>query len=174
MKDLMIDIETLGTTKDAVVTQIGAVFFDRYTGKLGDQLLLNIQIQDCLDKGLKVDAGALKFWFDQTGRSFLKNPIELQTSLDYLRKFYKKGEKNTLVWAHATFDFPILANAYEVIEQGFVFPYKNLRDIRTLVDLSKLDHRKGKSGDPKTHDALEDCIYQVKYCTEAFKKIYGH
>lgn len=169
MNDLMVDIETLGTTKDAVITQIGAVFFDRYTGKMGKELLVNIQIQDCLDWGLKVDAGALKFWFEQSGRSFLENPVPLQTALDALRKLYKE-EKGAAVWAHATFDFPILATAYDKIKQGFAFPYKNLRDIRTLVDLAKLDYVKGK-GDPKTHNALDDCKYQVKYCTEAFNSI---
>ena len=170
MNDLMVDIETLGTIKDAVITQIGAAFFDRHTGKIGKELLINIQIQDCLDMGLKVDAGSLKFWFEQSGRSFLNNPVPLQTALDTLRRFYKE-EKGALVWAHATFDFPILANAYTAVKQGFAFPYKNLRDIRTLVDLSKFEYIKGK-GDPKTHNALEDCRYQVKYCTEAFKKLY--
>lgn len=165
----MLDIETLGTIKDAVITQIGAAFFDRHTGQIGNKLLVNIQIQDCLNKGLKVDAGAIEFWLEQSGRSFLENPVPLQIALDSLRKLYKE-EKNSLVWAHATFDFPILANAYEVIKQGFVFPYKNLRDIRTLVDLAKLDYKKG-NGDEKTHNALEDCYYQIKYCTQAFNSL---
>ena len=101
----------------------------------------------------------------------LSNQTDLQAALDALRKFYKE-EKDTLVWAHATFDFPILANAYNAIKQGFAFPYRNLRDIRTLIDLSKLDYKKGKAGDLKTHNALEDCRFQVIYCTEAFKKLY--
>jgi len=173
MNDLMVDIETLGTKSNSVITQIGAVFFDRYTGKTGEELSINIQIQDCLDKGLQVDAGAIKFWLGQTGRSFLKEPVALQTALDSLRKHYKL-HKDVLVWAHATFDFPILANAYEVIKQGFAFLYKNLRDIRTLVDLAKLDYKKFKEDgakDPKTHNALSDCLYQVKYCVEAFNKL---
>jgi exodeoxyribonuclease VIII len=173
MNDLMIDIETLGTKSNSVITQIGAVFFDRNTGKTGEELSVNIQIQDCLDKDLQVDGGAIKFWLEQSGRSFLKNPVTLQAALDSLRKHYKL-HKDVLVWAHATFDFPILANAYDVIKQGFAFPYRNLRDIRTLVDLAKLDYKKLKENegvDPKTHDALSDCIYQVKYCTEAFNKL---
>jgi hypothetical protein len=40
------------------------------------------------------------------------------------------------------------------------------------MDLSNLDYKKGVVGDPKTHGALEDCKFQVKYCMEAFKKIY--
>lgn len=32
MKDVMIDIETLGTSQNSVMVQIAGVYFDRYTG----------------------------------------------------------------------------------------------------------------------------------------------
>jgi len=171
MKDIMVDIETLGTANNSVVTQIGAIYFNRYTGELGKELLVNIQIQDCLNKGLQVDAGSIKFWFEQPERSFLDRPTTLMDALQQLRDFHNIDNK-ALVWAHSTFDFPILHNAYRKVGQGFCFPYRNLRDIRTLVDLSGIKYKKGSSGDPKTHNALDDCKHQVKYCTEAFNKIY--
>ena len=165
MNDIMLDLESLSTKSYSVIVQVGAVYFDRYTGELGKELCVNINIQDCLNHGLKVDGGALKFWFEHENRSWLKDPVNLSKALQMIRDFYNK---KALVWSHATFDFPLLADAYEVLGQGFPFHYRNLRDIRTLVDLSKRPYKKDKEGDPKTHDGLDDCKYQVKYCVECF------
>ncbi|MEA1917817.1 MAG: 3'-5' exonuclease [Campylobacterota bacterium] len=161
-------IKTLATDTYAVVTQIGACYFDRNTGEIGDELLVNIQIQDCLNHGLRVDAGAIKFWFEQSRQTFLENPVPLTKAAQQLREFYKK---EVLVWAHATFDFPRLAEAYEKIGQGFCFPYRKLRDIRTLVDLSNVPYKKIPKDESQTHDALYDCKFQVKYCYECFKEL---
>jgi len=167
MKDIMIDVETLGTAPGSVVTQIGAVYFDRDTGELGSEMLVNLNIDDCLNAGLVVDGGSLKFWFDQPreNASFTKNAVPLTKGLQTLRDFY---DGKALVWSHATFDFPILHSAYRAIGQKLCFPYRNLRDIRTLVDLSNRPFTKDKDGDPKNHNGLDDCKYQVKYCVECF------
>ena len=51
MNDLMLDIETLGTTYNAVVVQVGAIYFDRLTGDIDAGICLNISIDDCLKHG---------------------------------------------------------------------------------------------------------------------------
>ncbi len=55
MKDLMLDIETLDVKTTAVITQLGACYFDRYTGKIGRTFLQNISVGSCLMYGLTVD-----------------------------------------------------------------------------------------------------------------------
>lgn len=170
----MVDIETLGTSYNSVIVQIGAVYFDRYTGLLdGDtktQFSVNIQIQDCLNKGLKIDAGALKFWFEQGAdkMSWLKEPVSLEKALAYFRDFSCKAEN---VWSHASFDMPIIANAYQSIGQRLPFPYKAIRDIRTLVSLADIPFDKDAHKIGKTHTGLEDAIYQVSYCVKCFNKL---
>ena len=169
MNDIMLDIETLGTGNNSIVIQIGAVYFNRDAGELGKELSVNITLQSCFDVGLKADSGSLKFWFNQPQPySWLNSPIDLNKALQLLREFY---DKKALVWSHSTFDFPRLAEAYTAIGQGFALPYRNLRDIRTLVDLSGIEYKKDVKGDPKNHDALDDCKYQVKYCVKAFDKL---
>jgi hypothetical protein len=171
MKDLMIDIECLGKKYNSVITQVGLVYFDRYTGQLGKELSVNINIQDCLNNGLIIDGDTLKFWFEQTklrSPSWLDNCLLLTKALQLIRDFYIK---DTLVWAHATFDFPILGAAYNSINQRLPFPYRKLRDIRTLTDLSGIIYKKQEGIDPKIHDGLDDCKYQVKYCVECFNKL---
>jgi len=166
MNNIMIDIETLGTSNNALITQVGACYFDRQTGIIGDKFSMNVQIQDGLNNGFEVDAGAIKFWLEHTP-TFLKEAVPVKEMLGKLREFISK---KTLIWSHATFDAVILKNAYRRFKEKTPFSFRNVRDIRTLVDLAHIKYKK-KEGDDKSHDALEDCIYQVKYCCECFKKL---
>lgn len=166
-KDLMVDIETLGIEFNSVITQIGACYFNLETGEIYEKFLVNISIQDCLNHGLIVNGDAIKFWLNQLNRSFLESPVELSKALQMFRDFCKINKK-AHIWSHSTFDITIITNAYRAIKQGIPFSYKNICDIRTLVYLANNKKEKTKKGDEKTHNGLEDCIYQVKYCSEAF------
>lgn len=156
----MVDIETLGTKTGSVITQIGAVYFNRSTGELGEEMLVNVSIDDCLKNGLRVDGGAIKFWFEQPHKDFLKAPVGLSKALQLLRDFYKR---DTITWSHATFDMTQIAEAYYKLGQNCPIPYRKMRDIRTLVDLANIEYNKPKNVN-KTHNALDDCKYQVAYC----------
>ena len=169
--NLMIDIETLATTYNAVVTQIGAIFFDRSKGLVIDEgICLNISIDDCLQHGLVVDSGALKFWYENTP-TWLDNPLQIGKAVQLLNEYCKGA---TAIWSHATFDMPILANlCYSIGQKKLPFSFRNCRDIRTLVDLSNLKIDKSIPKVGKTHNALDDCKFQVNYCVEAFKALNG-
>lgn len=178
MNDLMLDLETLGTGTNSVITQIGLVMFNRLSGEIGNKLLVNISIDSCLKKGLTVSGSTITFWLMQSGRSFLDKPITLDAALNQVKSFYQResmlGKNDIFTWCHATFDAPILSNAFEKCEIKSPFPYRNFRDIRTLTDLTKLDIKKtfeNKEGPQKTHDALDDCIFQIKYCSECFQTL---
>ncbi len=166
--DIMLDLETLGTRHDSVITQIGACYFDRHTAKIGKTLLVNVEINSSLERGMTVTGGAIKFWVERgENATFLEKPERITLALAKVSDFMKK-KKKAIIWCHSTFDAIILANAYYAIGQGLPYSYRAIRDIRTLVDLSGVKREKS-AGDPKTHDALEDCIYQVGYCCECFK-----
>ena len=173
----MLDIECLSNGNCASIVQIGACFFDRYTGSVNplEVFSVNINIQSCIDAGLQVDGDTIKWWMDQVIKrgepSWLKDPVPVETALGKFREFYYKINKSALVWSHATFDVVILSNAYRTIGQKTPYLYRNCRDIRTLVDLSGVHTKKEGEGDPKNHNALDDCIYQVKYCVECFNKL---
>jgi len=175
MKDLMLDIETLGTGTRSLITQVGACYFDRYTGEIGDKFCENIIIQDSLDNGFEVRGDTIKFWLEQDKeiiQKMIKNALPVTKVLGHFREFYIK---DTIAWAHATFDFPILTNAYHLMKMKQPIPYKLMRDIRTLVDLSGGNKRcicaENQDEVRKNHNALDDCIFQVKYCVEAFNKL---
>ena len=171
MKDIMVDIETLGTNNDSVVTQIGACYFDRNNGDIGDKLSVNVEINSCLERGLTITGGSIKFWLERKEQAtFLSKPTPLPKALSLFTQFVNK---EAIIWSHATFDPVILASAYKAIGQGIPYSYRKLRDIRTLVYLAKIEYKKkeGKEEDPKSHDALGDCLYKVEYCVKCFNKL---
>jgi len=171
MKDIMVDIETIGTRNDSVITQIGACYFDRNNGDVGDEFIMNVEMSSCIEAGLTVTSGSLKFWFDNKRNiTWLREPVRLSLALQKFGDFINK-KKNCLLWSHATFDMIVLASGYRAIKQGIPWSYRNVRDIRTLVDLSGVKYKKKEGEDEKTHDALEDCHYQVIYCTKCFQAL---
>lgn len=165
MKDLMLDLETLGTDYESVITQIGACYFDRYSGEVGEQFKANINIEDCLRYGLKVDEGAIRFWFNQKNKSFLENTVPLKWALEEYRAFSKKAK---YVWSHATFDFSMLLSVCAKLGIRPVNHYVTTRDIRTLVELADTT-KDDDTPHEDAHDALADCLFQVQYCVKAFK-----
>jgi len=169
MDNLMVDIESLGTKLNSVITQIGACYFSK-EGEIGDKFLVNIDIQTCLDLGLEIQKRTLLWWLERVHLiTWTKETLGLSKALFKFREFCQKNKK-AKVWCHATFDIPLLENAYEKLGQRLPFSYKLVRDIRTLVDLSRIKREKGKE-DPKTHNALDDCIYQVNYVVNCLKKV---
>ena len=169
MKDLMIDLETLGTSNNALITQIGACFFDRKTGEIGKQFLINIDIQSGIDAGFTIDGGALAFWFDQPRESatFLNAPVSVDVAAHRFFSFAKNAKH---VWSHATFDFCLISNFYNRMKMQMPFHYSSTKDIRTLVELAGFT-REDDAIRSDAHDALKDCIYQVGYCVKAINKL---
>jgi len=164
MDNIMLDLETLGT----VITQIGAVYFD-WTGKTGETFLVNVNIKSCLDRGLEIRYKELKFWLENRDRiTWNKNTIPLTKALEELTTFCKINKK-AHVWSHY-YDIERLENACQKLGQKLPFQHTRWKDIRTLVFLAGLEkEKKENNGDPKTHNALDDCLYQVSYCCKAYR-----
>lgn len=169
MKDVMIDIETMGTRSTSMIVQIGACYFDRETGEIGKTFKINI---NPLDDKLTVDWHTIKWWLIQSEEA--RNSIidesfhDTYSALTELQDFLNIEAK--YIWSHATFDIPILLNAFHVYNLKFPLHYTKMRDIRTLMDIA--NHKGNKQARVGTHhDALDDCEFQVKYCVEAMNKL---
>jgi len=166
MNNIMLDIETLGT----VITQIGAVYFN-WTGETGKTFLVNVNIKSCLDKDLKIRYKELKFWLEIKNKiTWNKNTIPLTKAMAELTAFCSINKKSC-VWSHY-YDLEILDIACQKLGQKLPFHYSRWKDIRTLVFLAGYKREKGDV-DPKTHNALDDCLYQVKYCCKAYSLLVG-
>jgi exodeoxyribonuclease VIII len=168
MQDLMVDIECMGKVPDAVIVQIGACYFDRYTGEVGKTFSGNISL---LNTSGQFDGSTVLWWLEQSKKgnalSFLNNTETEEYVLSTFRYFANDAKR---IWSHATFDFVLLQNALRRLSIPLL-PYRSARDIRTLVDLAGNTNIRRTEG--KSHDGLEDCLYQVKYCVECFNKLKG-
>jgi len=168
MKDVMIDIETLGTRSTSMIVQIGACYFDRKTGKIGPKFRQNIS--SGFDDRFTIDASTISWWLSQSDEaraSIAKDGKDLTTILTNLRDWLGEAK---FVWSHATFDIPILLNAFEKCDLHFPIHYTKMRDIRTLMDIANIDTKSLKR-EGTHHDALADCEYQVAYCTKALDSL---
>lgn len=171
MKDLMIDLETLGTTPNAVIIQFGGVFFDRYTGELFNELKLNIDAESSVNHGFEMDAATVEWWMRQD-KAAIENVLaetryNVMTAIQLIKEFIRPAEN---IWSHATFDFVILQNHF--IKDGTKLNYFAARDIRTLEDLAYGVNRPLKSAGIR-HTAIDDCKYQIAYCVKCFNKLKG-
>ena len=169
--DIMLDLETFGHTPDSVIVQIGACYFNRNTGFIGDQILMNVDAVDGIDHGMKITAETMYWWLQQ--RLDARNSIisgdkfSLQRALMEFDEFVKEGAN---IWSHSTFDMVILMENYRNLGIKPKFDYRNSCDIRTLVNLANIDVDSYDDVGIK-HNALSDCLFQVKYVVDGLRKL---
>lgn len=172
MKDVMIDLETLGTRYDAMIISIGACYFNRDTGEIGQDFSVNINPQSLRDQ-FSIDYDTLKWWFKQSESArvlSMDNPVDLKVALLGLYDFLNRD--GITLWSHATFDMPILMHAFDVVGFNCPVPFRNMRDIRTLMDIAQYRSDTPRQG--VHHHALDDARYQAQYVSEAFRKLASH
>lgn len=167
----MIDLETFSTKHNAAIIQIGACYFDRTTGEIGKTFKVNISPKDSVVFGADIDPDTVTWWMKQSDaarESVLKESgVSLKDALDSFNIFLQ-GTQN--VWSHATFDFPIIMNNFIMAGIAPKINFRMARDIRTLTNLANLPHTESKRSGIH-HDALDDCLFQVKYCVECLNSL---
>lgn len=167
----MIDIETMGTGNNPVMIQIAGIFFDRNTGEMGKEFCANISEESCKEHGFVTTQSTIDWWATQDQAILEAIRTDARDVLFVMHDFFDfyKSQKNVKIWSHATFDFVIVQTYLQQLKQSYM-QHKNARDIRTLVDLSGID-LKTYDWNQKTHNALDDCRFQIKYCVDALNKI---
>lgn len=182
--DVMVDIETLGTGKDATIFQISAVAFDIKTGEIMHEFN---KIADIANSGsLNVDGRTLSWWL-KTNPQLLSDLIHQGEgsvgSLLMKFKWFIEGLdtdiKNVYLWGNGIlFDNAMLQHQLEnhpaltYTDNGNKYPihYRNDRDVRTIVELASIksgltiDELKEKFKDESLieHDAYDDVLYQIQ------------
>ncbi len=175
MKDVMIDFETFGNGQNACVVQVGACYFDRNTGEIGEKFKMNVNAEDATKNGAQIDAPTVYWWLQQSTeavRSILTG--ESSPEREVFEKFNDFLKKADAIWSHATFDYVILMNVLRRLGIKPKFSYRSARDIRTLVDLADVNTKAPRPESAGVaHDGLDDAIYQVSYCVTAMNKLRG-
>ena len=169
-KHLMIDMETMAVSPNAVILSLGAVHFDPYSSDIMDEIYFKIDLDDQDKLGREIDPNTLDWWskqdpeimeeaFSQTGR------LPLATAID---QFHKFAWGCSAFWSHgATFDLVIIENIYRQLGRPLPWQYWQLRDTRTLFDLGQ-DPEMPKDA---KHDALADAIRQAVGVQNIYRKL---
>lgn len=173
MTDVMVDIESFGNGKNACIVQVGAIYFDRQTGELGESYAANIDARTAVSSGAELDADTVYWWLSQGAdaiKSITAQPLQdIRVVMNQLNGFLCDAKA---IWSHATFDFVVLTETYRRLEIKPRFHYRACRDIRTLVDMAGVS-TKSFVREGIHHSALDDCKYQITYCVEALKRLSG-
>lgn len=173
MKDLMTDLETLGTVPGCSILSIGAVFFDH--NGLGEEFYMVASRKSCKKLKLHEDPGTLKWWEGQSeeARKVLtaagaKDAPPLDYVLSKFNEFVKARCPGVKVWGcGADFDNAILQVAYRAAGMHPAWAFTNNRCYRTL---------KGFSSDLKIvregtyHNALSDAQNQARHAIQVLQR----
>jgi hypothetical protein len=169
MKNIMLDLETLGQNSFAPIFAIGAVYFDN--NGLGDTFYKKIDLKSSF-KYCTPDASTLLWWLrqgEEARAEFKDNNKEdnLNFVLDEFTSFIKFGSN---IWGNGSdFDNVILANSYRALDKEVPWIYPNNRCFRTLKNLYpsiKLEYQSDKT----QHIAIDDAIYQALWTVEICKQ----
>lgn len=169
MKNVMVDLETLGNGSNAVIISIGAVAFDVDAG-LGDAFYMRVDPQTCEEAGLKMDVSTVMWWMQQSdaARSAFKGsgamPLEF-----VLGEFASWYPRDATLWGNgATFDNVILSNAYLAVKGKRPWEFWNDRCYRTLKSL-RPDVKMVRAG--THHNALDDAKDQAVHAIAILKAL---
>ncbi|WP_339140668.1 3'-5' exonuclease [Pseudoalteromonas galatheae] len=181
MKDVMLDIETMGQGPRAAIITIGACFFDPMTGDIGAGFEVSVDLSSSAML-CEMDASTVLWWLEQDDEARQKllahDVLPLAEALGEFDQWVSQIEnfKARKIWGNgATFDNAIVRNAFDACQMKTPWPYFGDRDVRTIVDLG----RRLFNFDPKTdmpfegtrHNALDDAIHQAKYVSAIFQKL---
>ncbi len=171
MTDVMLDLETLGNGKNKCIIQIGACYFNRVTGEVGNTFKVNVDAGTHVARGAQLDASTVYWWLSQSREaidSVTAEPrLDIMDAMNQLNFFLSPAKA---IWSHATFDFVAIQETFSQLGIKPLFHYRTARDLRTIVDAGKVTVKKQiRVG--THHDALDDCKFQVTYCVLALNNI---
>lgn len=177
--DFMLDLETLGTSSNAAVVQIGLVGFNPETGETSPPSKLKVRAHP----KSSIDYNTLSWWMNQSeearksvfpGEEFVMEP---EAALSKLRTAFEAfAVEDFRIWSKpGTFDIPIIESLHRTCgAESYPIPWKhwNTRCLRTLADAAGLawtDYEKPTV----PHDAGEDALAQAKTALKCFELLKG-
>lgn len=166
----MLDIETLGRRAGCPVLQISACTFPGCSEIQTVEADTNFNFYIRQNNIILASKSTLLWWVGQPGFAELLQRTEEQGRnlgpvLDCFG-YWLRNNNIQYLWSHgATFDIPILLNAWDVkMNIKFPIPYHNFRDTRTLMDICgrmKLAEILPSPDNHQPHNALHDAVYQA-------------
>lgn len=173
MKHMMIDLETLATSANAVVVSVGACVFTSEDIVRSQYWVLDVKEQ--MRKGRAVAPDTIEWWMRQSdqARGVFQTPHTLRTPLDVFatqfRDFFS-GEPMRLWGNGADFDLAIMIDLFQRHGLRYVeeWKYYNHMCYRTFNQLFNCKNAVVRTG--VHHHALDDAEHQAR-CVIASGKL---
>lgn len=173
MKDFSIDLETMGTMPYSALIAIGVQQFDRRSGNMGETFEITISPTDCVRQGLRMDPHTVMWWMGQSDEArapfVAGGGATLHYALGALDGYLSKAgfDGSSCVWGNGSgFDINLLEDAYRAIDARIPWKFWQARDVRTAVDLMRLDKALYRH-DGVHHNALDDARNQARMVIDA-------
>ena len=173
----MVDLETLDTSANTVVTSIGIVEFDKNEVRQAFEVHIDIQNQlEFFDR--TVSASTMLWWLEQSGTArgaLIKgqaNAVPLGEALNQVSKFIQHTKENqAILWGNgAAFDNAKLEELYIANKSDAPWKFWNDRCYRTL----KATYPNIKADRAGTHHkAVDDAYTQAMHLIEINKQAGG-
>jgi hypothetical protein len=175
--NIMLDLETLGTSPGSIILSIGAVAFDN--DHLGETFYRVISQRSSIVAGLKADDATRIWWTEQSPaaqqvlrESEAADPdgeAKLDTVLLDFNRFVTRHGLNTFrlsplagLWGNGSdFDNVLLISALKAVSRPMAWKYPSNRCYRTLKNLFPDVEPPTRGG--VHHNALDDAIFQAKH-----------
>ncbi len=139
MRNVMLDLETMGTRPTSAITAIGAVIFDPDTQQLGTEYHRIIHLESCEREGFTMDASTVLWWLKQSPEALaIYSSQHAMPIADALQEFsdWLGYLKNPIIWGNGSdFDNLLLSNAYKTCKLGVPWKFWNNRCYRTMKSL---------------------------------------
>jgi hypothetical protein len=165
MDNIMIDLETLGTSPTSIVVSLGAVWFGE--NGLGAEFYGVFDIADQGKYGRTMNPDTIKWWMQQSPAAqavFRHAPTKTAKILADFVDFFGDIKNVVKVWGYGSdFDCVILRSLYDTFGVQAPWSYKNTRCFRTLV--AENSHVPAPTRDGVHHNALDDAKYQAAWAS---------
>ena len=175
MKHVMVDIETLGTGRDSIVTSIGAksLFSD-------DEFYHTLDWSQQAKKGRKIDPSTVRWWLNQSQEAqsaIVQVGDDVGSVLESFVKFCKP-HSDCYIWANSpSFDVAILRSLFKDFGVAFPVSFANELDFRTMKNLAafvKPEYEVQYLKDETAHDALGDAKSQAHALENIFLDMFSY
>lgn len=182
-RDIMFDIETLGTGPNAAILSIGACAFNPATGEVNDvdTFYWRVDLAKSRSPG-DIDASTVAWWMQQSDAARKAAFTGIASPLhDVLESFWSWACRfshhnrpeldDTLnVWCNPpTFDEVIVKEACKRSGKTYPFHYRTSRCMRTLKCVgAQMGFAVDLPFEGVAHNALADSIYQAKVVCATF------
>lgn len=174
-RHLMVDLETLATSRNAVVLSIGATLFDPTKKTIIDSLYLKVDIEEQTENYNRcISEETLKWWSEQSEEAIIEamgdeGRVSYREAMETLSKFAWGADR---AWANGSvFDIIILEDCFADLGMSAPWQFYNIRDCRTIYEIAGVSLKDKKYNTKTTHKALDDAVHQTVVIQDAYQKL---